>query len=183
MKRLHQGSHPTWKIQNFVINFSRPAKCLEFAQKAEQAWTFLTLKLKFVNSMFPNSLFKMSFTNKFIYIYFMSTLSTHTVIRSQINVGFHCFYLEVTWKIHGILCYQRGGNPVHVSICIRLTKDVFQSIKDKFYQQLDVYWGEWSTIRCSLYTQWCQLSRFNEFQGVFSLVMAACLSCGTFCYV
>ncbi len=26
--------------------------------------------------------------------------------QSQIDLGFHCFYLETTWKIHGILCHQ-----------------------------------------------------------------------------
>ncbi len=28
-----QGSHPTLKTWNFIINFSRPGKCLVFAEK------------------------------------------------------------------------------------------------------------------------------------------------------
>ncbi len=42
----------------------------------------------------------------------ISTLSTQTLIQSQIDLGFHCFYLEITWKIHGILCHHRSGNLV-----------------------------------------------------------------------
>ncbi len=36
-----QGSHPTWKIWNFVIYISRPGKCLEFAQKLWKTWNFV----------------------------------------------------------------------------------------------------------------------------------------------
>ncbi len=61
---------------------------------------------------------------KFVYIFVISTLSipslgeltiilnTTNVIRSQVDMAFHCFYLEITWKIHGISCHQRTGNPV-----------------------------------------------------------------------
>ncbi len=66
--------------------------------------------------MFQASLFKMLFT-KIILIYFflVSTyFSTQTLIRSQIDLEFHCFYLEITWKIHGILCHKTGGNPASV---------------------------------------------------------------------
>ncbi len=45
-------------------------------------------------------------------IFVISTLSTLTLILSQNDLGFHCFYLEITWKIHGILSHQRSGNPV-----------------------------------------------------------------------
>ncbi len=71
--------------------------------------------LKFENSVFQTSLFKMSFT-KIIRIYFfvISTLSTQTLIRRQIDLGFHCFYLIITWKIHVILCHKRSGNPASV---------------------------------------------------------------------
>ncbi len=35
-----------------------------------------------------------------IYIFVISTLLTQTyVIQSQINLEFHCFYLEIAWKI------------------------------------------------------------------------------------
>ncbi len=46
-----------------------------------------------------------------IYIYVIATLSTQTLIQSQINMRFHCYYLEITWKIHGILSHQKNGNP------------------------------------------------------------------------
>ncbi len=83
----HQGSHPTWKTWktwNFVIFFSRPGKCLEFAHKVVKTWNFNSKpgkNMKFANSMFQASFFKMSFT-KIILIYFfvISTLSTQTLI-------------------------------------------------------------------------------------------------------
>ncbi len=67
-----------------------------------KSWNFNSkpgMNLKFANSMFQASLFKMSF-KKIILIYFfvISTLSTQTLIRSQIGLGFHCFYLENTWN-------------------------------------------------------------------------------------
>ncbi len=40
-------------------------------------------------------------------------INTNTVIESQIDLRFHCFYLEITWKIHGTLSYQRSENLVH----------------------------------------------------------------------
>ncbi len=69
--------------------------------------------MTFANSMFQASLFNMSFTEINLIYFFVisSTLSTQTLIRSQIDLGFHCFYLEITWKIHGILCYKRSVNP------------------------------------------------------------------------
>ncbi len=104
-----------WKPGILSLCFSRPGKCLEFAQKVVKTWNFNSkpgTNLKFANSMFQASLFKISFT-KIILIYFfvISTLSTQTLIRSQIDLGFHCFYLEITWRIHGILCHKRSWNP------------------------------------------------------------------------
>ncbi len=100
---------PTWKTWNFVIYFSRLGKCLEFAQKVWKTWNCNSKpgkNLKFAISVFHYSLFKMLFTKQIlIYIFIISTLST------QIDLGFHCFYLEISWKIHGILCHQRGANP------------------------------------------------------------------------
>ncbi len=59
----------------------------------------------------------MSFTKIILISFFViSTLSTQTLIRGEIDLGFHCFYLEITWKIHGILCHKRSGNPVSVFI-------------------------------------------------------------------
>ncbi len=66
------------------------------------------------NIIFKFSVSEMSFTTtkNLIYIFGISALLTQTLIQSQIDLGFHCFYLEITWKIHEILCHQRSGNPV-----------------------------------------------------------------------
>ncbi len=109
-----------WKISGIC---SKSGKNLEFYLKTWKkleigkfyvsSFTFQDVIFK-NNSVFQASLFKMSFS-KIILIYFfvISTLSTQTLIRSQIDLGFYCFYLEITWKIHGILCDKRSGNPVH----------------------------------------------------------------------
>ncbi len=70
----------TFKTWNFVVFLSR-----NFISKPRK-------KLKFANFMFQASLFKM------IYFFVISTLSTQTLIRSQIDLEFHCFYLENTWN-------------------------------------------------------------------------------------
>ncbi len=64
--------------------------------------------------MFQASLFKMSFTKINLIYFVISTLSTQTLIRSQIDLGFYCFYLEIIWKIHGIFWHRRGGKPASV---------------------------------------------------------------------
>ncbi len=46
-----------------------------------------------------------------IYVFVISVLSTQTLVQSQIDLGFDWIYLEIAWKIHGILCHQRSGNP------------------------------------------------------------------------
>ncbi len=92
-----------------------PGKCLKFGQKVRKTWNFNSKSgnnLTFVNSVFQDSFFKMSFTQKYDFNFVISTLSTQTLIQSQIDLGFHCFYLEITWKIYGILCRQRSKNPV-----------------------------------------------------------------------
>ncbi len=110
----YQGSQPTRKTWNFVIFFSRPGKCLEFAQKVVETWNFNSKpgkNMKLANSMFQASLFKMSFTKIILFYFFViSTLSTQTLIQSQIDLGF----ISITWKIHGILCYKRSGNPASI---------------------------------------------------------------------
>ncbi len=84
---------------------SKGGKNLEFKLKI---WG---KNLKFANSMFQASLFKMSFT-KIVLIYFfvISTLSTQTLIRNQIVLGFHCFlpgkYME--------FCVTREVGTLHL---------------------------------------------------------------------
>ncbi len=103
----NQGSHPTWKTLktwNFVIF----CPSLEFVQKV--------VKREICKFYVSSFIFKMSFTKVIqIYIFVISTLSTQTLIRSQINLGFDYFYLEITWKIRGILCHQIRGNPGNAS--------------------------------------------------------------------
>ncbi len=76
---------------------------LEFCYLLFQAWKMLEICSKprknmwFVNSVFQDSLFKMSFTKKnLIYIFVIYKLSTQTLIQSQIDLEFDCFYLENT---------------------------------------------------------------------------------------
>ncbi len=87
----------------------KPGILLFSFQGLENAWNLLKSgiltqnlekkTLKLANSMFQASLFKMSFTNIILIDFFViSTLSTQTLIRSQIDLGFHCFYLENTWN-------------------------------------------------------------------------------------
>ncbi len=107
---------PTLHRKPAILSFSFPG--LENAWNLLKKWYFNSKpgkNFKFANSMFQASLFNMSFT-KIILIYFfvISTLSTQTLIQSQIELGFHCFYLEITWKIHGFLCHRRSGNPASV---------------------------------------------------------------------
>ncbi len=120
LKVIIRGSYPTWdtlKSWNFVIYiFQRLENVLNLLKKWQNA-RILTENiekktLKFVNSMFRYSLFKMSFTKRIIYIFVIATYSnTNTVIWSQIDLGFNYFYLEITWKIDGISYHQRSGGP------------------------------------------------------------------------
>ncbi len=86
-----QGSH----LENL--------KNMEFCHFLFQTWKMPGIcskigknpkNLNFANSMFQASLFRMSLTKIIvIYIFVISTLSTQTLIRSQIDLGFH-----FTWK-------------------------------------------------------------------------------------
>ncbi len=105
-----------WKPWNFVIYFSRPGKCLEFAQKVGKAWNFNSKPGKYyIERKFGVSRFtfqdviskKESFTS-FSYLHYQHK---HCDFE-PFDLEFHCFYMEITWKIHGILCHQRSGNPV-----------------------------------------------------------------------
>ncbi len=69
--------------------------------------------------MFQVSLFKMSFTKIIlIYIFVISTLSTQTLIRSQIDLGYDCFYLENTWNFVS----QEKWEPC---ICFNTFRDLY----------------------------------------------------------
>ncbi len=67
--------------------------------------------LNTIDLRFQDSLFKISFKNILIGLCYIYIINTNTVIRSQTDLGFHCFYLDITWEIHGISCHQRRGNP------------------------------------------------------------------------
>ncbi len=78
-----QGYDSTCKTWIFVIFFSRPGKCLEFAQKVVKTWNFNSIhekNLKFANSMFRASLFKMSFTknNSDLFLCHIYIINTNT---------------------------------------------------------------------------------------------------------
>ncbi len=118
MSTIHRV--PTLPGKPGILPFSFPGLENGICSKVVQTWNFNSKpgkkKLKFANSMFEASLFKMSFT-KIILIYFcvISTLSTHTLIRSEIDLGFHCIhFIAFVWKIHGILCHKKSGNLVSV---------------------------------------------------------------------
>ncbi len=34
------------------------------------------------------------------------------------SLNLHCFYLEITWKLHGILYRQSSGNPNYMQIML-----------------------------------------------------------------
>ncbi len=112
-----QGSHPSWQtLKTWNFPFTLPG--------LENIWNLLK---KWVNSGIFNSkpghffcckycVSRFTFQNviypkNLIYMFVISTYSTQPLIQSQINRGFHFLPLELTWKIHGILCYQRNGSP------------------------------------------------------------------------
>ncbi len=95
----HTRFNPNGKTWTFVIHFCRPGKFLKYAQKMGKSWNFKSKpkqKLKLVNSMFQDSLLKMSFT-EIIHLHLcrIYIINTNTVIQSEINLGFHSFYLDI----------------------------------------------------------------------------------------
>ncbi len=97
------GFPPNLENLEFVIIFSRPGKCLEFVQKVVKTWNFNSKpwkNLKFANSVFKVSLFKMSFykENSDLHLCHIYIININIVIWSQIDLGFHCFYLGNTWN-------------------------------------------------------------------------------------
>ncbi len=109
----HQGSHPTWKTLktwNFFILFSRLGKCLDFSGKVTKKNRNFNSKpgkrLEFRKFDVSRLTFQGVFTKPIIYIIVISKLSTPTLwFEAKFNLGFHCFYLEIIWKIHGISCH------------------------------------------------------------------------------
>ncbi len=92
-----------WKMSGIC---SKSKKSLEFFSKPGGK-----KPLEFKKFGVSRLTFQHVFTKNIIYIYIISKLSTSTLIHSKFNLRFNCFYLEITWKIHGISCHQRGGNP------------------------------------------------------------------------
>ncbi len=87
--------------------------------KVGETWNFNSNQnnIKLINLVFQDSLFKMMMIqgkNNHLHLCHIYIISINTVIQSQINLGFDCFYFKITWKIHGILGQQRSGNPVFV---------------------------------------------------------------------
>ncbi len=123
-----QGSHPTWKTWktlNFVIFFSKPGKCLEFAQKVIKTWNFNSepgQKLK-LRILFQTSLFKMLFTK--INLTYMTLSYLHYQhkhwFEAKLILDFIAFLgnnLENTWNLGpktlrkpGIWYLEKSGNP------------------------------------------------------------------------
>ncbi len=102
---LIQGSHPTWKTLNtcnLVIYFSRSGKCLEFAQKMEKTFNFISKPGK--NFIFNSKFSVLRFTFQNIiykYISFTSLLYLHYQHK-------HC-HSKPNWP--GISLFLSGNNP------------------------------------------------------------------------
>ncbi len=97
---------------------------MEFAQNVRTNWifnskpgkkheicTFSVLRFTFQDVIYK----KKKFT--FLSYLHYQIINTNIVIQSHNDLEFHCFYLEITWKIHGISCHQISGNP---GSCIQL---------------------------------------------------------------
>ncbi len=81
--------------------------------KVGKSWNFnskLWKYLKFVNLVSTFTFQDVIYPKQIFDIFVISTLSTQTLIQSQIDLGFDCFSMEITWKIHGILGHQRRGD-------------------------------------------------------------------------
>ncbi len=77
----YQGSHATWKTWNFVIFFSRPGKCLEFAQKVIKTSNFNSepgKNLKFVDFMFQDFIYKI---DSGLLLYHICIINTNTDLK------------------------------------------------------------------------------------------------------
>ncbi len=71
-------------------------------------------------------------------------INTNTVIQRQVDLGFQCFYLEITWKMQGMLCYQRSGNPVCTSTACPFSRFCLAYIKWWWWW----WWWWWWQCQC-----------------------------------
>ncbi len=99
------------------LEFCHFLQAWNLLKKVVKTWTFNTKpgkNLKFAKSKFEASLFQKWFT-KIILIYFfvISTLSTQTLVWSEIDLGFHCFCLEIHGK-YMEFCVTREVGTLHL---------------------------------------------------------------------
>ncbi len=88
---------------------------MEFAQKVEKHWNFNSKPgkkpFKLVICCFKIHFLRCYLQEKnHLHLCHIYIINIYTIIRSQIDLEFHCFYLEISWKIHVILCHQRSSN-------------------------------------------------------------------------
>ncbi len=102
----YQGSHPTW---NFVIFFSRPGKYLEFAPKVVKTWK---KNLKFANYVLSFAFQDIIYKNNSDFNTSLSYL--HYQHKHWFKAKLTLDFITFTWKIHGIMCHKRSGNPASV---------------------------------------------------------------------
>ncbi len=121
--------------------FFRPWKCQKLAQKVGKTHNSNSKSgknLKFVNLMFTNSLFNMSFT-KYINLYLchIYMINKNTDLKS--NWSWISLLLPViNLKIHGILCHQRSGN---LDLCnIQAMSDLYR-LTGWWYALVSYYHG------------------------------------------
>ncbi len=104
----------TLKTWNFYIYFSRPGKCLEFAQKVEKprilAENLEKTFFKFGDSRitFQDVIYKAKSDLHFSHIYIINTNSDSKSNWYRISLLFPAKNLENTWIY---FCHQRSVNP------------------------------------------------------------------------
>ncbi len=92
-----------WKMPGIC---SKSSKNLEFLLKTLKKLEICKL---YVSSFtFQNVIYKNNSDLHLVIAIYI--INTNIVIRSQIDRGFHCFYLEIIWKIHGIFVTREVGS-------------------------------------------------------------------------
>ncbi len=78
-----------------------------------KTWNFNWKKTELVIFVFSGSVFQMSFNTRKDYLnqWLIYIIITNTVYQSQIDLGFHWFYWEITWKIHGNFVSREKWKP------------------------------------------------------------------------